>query len=507
MKKIWWLWVAVWLISVPLTAAGPVRPFLKTGNWYPASRSGLNRMLSRFFRAIPERNYSRRPVALIVPHAGLRYSGMCAATAFSRLRGWKIDRVILLGVAHRAPLSGACVSSFSADSTPLGRIPVDRAVVRRLGKLPGFQVNNRIMTYEHSIENELPFLQTVLKGQNFSIVPILFGSVSRTQLNWYAKTLNRYVTPRTVVIASSDLTHYGANYGYVPFRDRVPERLKKLDMGFLKLAMRLDVDGLIRYRKRTGITACGFVPISVMMEMLKGKAVSPRLVDYYQSGKLSGDYSLSVSYGAVVFENEKKEREERKMDGKRAGLRQISHENRVRLLKLARETLEVYTRSGQRFQVDLKKYPGELLVRRSVFVTLNKGGNLRGCIGNLGEGEPLPISVRDYTINAAAHDPRFPPVRHSEVKDIDIEISVMTPFHEIPDYHRIRLGVDGVIIQKGFYRAVFLPQVATETGWNLDEFLSHLCLKAGLPGDAYRKPGMSFSVFQAEVFSEGSELK
>ncbi|NOY22670.1 MAG: AmmeMemoRadiSam system protein B [Acidobacteria bacterium] len=507
MKRTLFFCLAVWLVSVSVLAGGKVRPFLQTGNWYPGNRSALSELMNELFAGAAKSGTKHRPLALIVPHAGLRYSGRCTAEGFSLLKGWKIDRVIILGVAHRAALSGACVSDFAADRTPLGDIPVDTRITSALGKLPGFQVNDRIVVYEHSIENELPFLQHVLKGRKFKIVPVLFGSVSRGKLKEFARELNRYVTETTVVVVSSDLTHYGENYGYVPFSDHIPERLKKLDMGFLKLAMKLDVNGLFRYRRKTGITACGFVPISVLMEMMKGKHVSAKLVDYYRSGDENGDYSLSVSYGAVVFERKKAKGEDKKMNEHAAVPRHISHENRVLLLKLARKALEAYTSSGKRLDVDLKNYPKELLVRRSVFVTLNKNGNLRGCIGNLGEGDLLPISVRDYTVNAAASDPRFRPVQHGEVKDIDIEISVMTPFHEIPDYHRIRLGIDGVIISKGFYRAVFLPQVATETGWNLDQFLSHLCVKAGLPADAYKEPGMTFSVFQAEVFSEGSELK
>ena len=507
MKKTLFFCLAVWLVSVSIAAGEKVRPFLKTGNWYPSGRPALSAMMNDLFTGLLDATSSRRPRALVVPHAGFSYSGRCAATAFSRLKGWEIDRVIILGVAHRAAFSGACVSTFTAAGTPLGDIPVDTRITTALGKLPGFQVNNRTMVYEHSIENELPFLQHVLADRKFSIVPVLFGSVNRTQMKVFARELNRYVTETTLIVASSDLTHYGKQFGYVPFSKQIPERLKKLDMGFLDRVMKLDVDGLVRYKAKTGITACGFIPISILMEMMKKEPVSTTLTDYCRSGDQSGDYSMSVSYGAVVFEGRKRKGEDKNMDEQAAVHRDISHENRILLLKLARQTLEAHTQSNRKLDIDLKSYPKELLMRRSVFVTLNKNGNLRGCIGNLGEGDPLPVSVRDYTINAGAGDPRFQPVQHSEVKDIDIEISVMTPFHEITDYKRIRLGIDGVIIQKGFYRAVFLPQVATETGWNLDEFLSHLCTKAGLKADAYRKPGMTFSVFQAEVFSEGSELK
>jgi len=109
---------------VPFSIAGDegVRPFLQTGNWYPASRSALSEMMNELFSGVPEAGAKHRPRALIVPHAGLRYSGRCAASAFSLLKGWKIDRVIVLGVAHRAVLFGACVSDFRFDRTPLGDI-------------------------------------------------------------------------------------------------------------------------------------------------------------------------------------------------------------------------------------------------------------------------------------------------------------------------------------------------------------------------------------------------
>ena len=115
---------------------------------------------------------------------------------------------------------------------------------------------------------------------------------------------------------------------------------------------------------------------------------------------------------------------------------------------------------------------------------------------------PLALSVRDYAINAATRDPRFSPVKPDEVDDLHIEISVMTPMREIPSYKLVRLGTDGVVIRKNGHGAVYLPQVATETGWNLDQFMTSLCRKAGLPGDAYTGPGMTIYVFQAQVFQE-----
>jgi AmmeMemoRadiSam system protein A len=122
--------------------------------------------------------------------------------------------------------------------------------------------------------------------------------------------------------------------------------------------------------------------------------------------------------------------------------------------------------------------------------------------------EPLYLGVQGNAIKSAVRDPRFSPVKKAELKDIDIEISVMTPLQPIEDYRKIRLGTDGVIIKKGYYQAVYLPQVATETGWNLDQFLGSLCQKAGLPSNSYLPAQnkddekMEFLIFQAQVFAE-----
>ena len=151
-----------------------------------------------------------------------------------------------------------------------------------------------------------------------------------------------------------------------------------------------------------------------------------------------------------------------------------------------------------------KKYSlsKNLEVVTGVFVTLKKKGHLRGCIGSIIGREPLYLGVRNNAVNSAVKDYRFPNVRETELKDIDIEISVMTPLQPLDDYKKIRLGTDGVIIKKGHYQAVYLPQVATETGWNIDQFLGHLCQKAGLPPNSYTEAGMEFYIFQAQVFGE-----
>ncbi|MCM8821177.1 MAG: AmmeMemoRadiSam system protein A [Candidatus Omnitrophica bacterium] len=172
-----------------------------------------------------------------------------------------------------------------------------------------------------------------------------------------------------------------------------------------------------------------------------------------------------------------------------------------KLLRIARETLEYYL-SGKELPVILYDDP-ILQERRGVFVTLKKKGELRGCIGYIEGVKPLAMAVRDMAIQSATGDPRFPPVNYKELKDIDIEISVLTPLKKVKDAEEIVMGKDGVIIKKGYRQGVFLPQVAEETGWTKEEFLGNLCMyKAGLPPDAWKDKDTEIYTFQAEVFSE-----
>jgi len=134
------------------------------------------------------------------------------------------------------------------------------------------------------------------------------------------------------------------------------------------------------------------------------------------------------------------------------------------------------------------------------FVTLNKKGQLRGCIGHIIGDRPLINTVAEMARAAALQDPRFPPVRPSELPDIEFEISVLTPIRTIDDIEEIKVGRDGIIITRGMNRGLLLPQVATEYGWDRTTFLEHTCVKAGLPRNAWKDEGTVIEMFSAEVF-------
>ncbi|MCP4153071.1 MAG: AmmeMemoRadiSam system protein B [bacterium] len=484
------------------TKNSKTRDYLTSVNWYPRDKGKLNDMVEQFFSKATTKPVPGRIVGIISPHAGLAYSGLCAANAYKQLlnpsAGDHIKRVILLGVSHRGGFYGAAVSSFDFNSTPLGKIPVDTATTKKLAKEKFFRLDDAALQNEHSLETQLPFLQKVFKNKNIRIVPILLGHLERKDFKSMAAIIKKYIDDKTLVVASTDFTHYGNNFRYAPFKTDIKSNLTNLDMGMAACIKRFDLDGYFDFKKRTGITMCGFTPVGVLMELFS-KNHTALLTDYYKSGDREGNYSHSVSYASFVLCKQK--------GGKKnmVSSLNLNKEEQKTLLTLARDTIEHFLENGKepndiesnyKITKNLKQVTG-------VFVTLNKGGHLRGCIGSIIGQDPLFEGVIDNAINAATKDPRFHKVKKKELKDIDIDISVMTPLQDLDDYKKIRLGIDGVIIKKGYHQSVYLPQVATETGWNLDQFLGQLCVKAGLPSNSYKSSDdMEFLIFQAQVFSE-----
>jgi hypothetical protein len=208
-----------------------------------------------------------------------------------------------------------------------------------------------------------------------------------------------------------------------------------------------------------------------------------------------------VSYASIVFT---RDIEPPDIIGDNRGL---NNDEKQALLEVARDTLECCVK-GQKPELKSGEYTlsQTLKKKRGVFVTLNKNGNLRGCIGHIQPREQLFDAVIDNTINSSMNDGRFKPVSEDELSDIEIDISVLSPIKKISGADKFITGKHGIIIRLGNMSAVFLPQVATEQGWDREETLAHLCNKAGLPSYAWKDEEMEFFVFTAEVFHEDKSL-
>lgn len=177
----------------------------------------------------------------------------------------------------------------------------------------------------------------------------------------------------------------------------------------------------------------------------------------------------------------------------------LSETQKKRLLEIARQSIENYITKGEKTK--FSEADVELIKKKGAFVTIKKGGDLRGCIGHIVADSPLYQTIADMAVEAAFGDPRFPSLLQKELKEVEIEISALSEVEKTEDVGKIEVGKHGILIRKGINSGLLLPQVATEYGWNREEFLEHTCLKAGLPKDAWRGRADIY-IFSAEVFGE-----
>jgi len=472
-----------------------VREPAVAGLFYPKNPAELSQMIDRLLAAAPA-----EPVgdlkAIVCPHAGYEFSGPVAAYAYKNLIGRHYDTVIILGPSHYALFDGASVSAADAWRTPLGLVPVSpkaRALAKispclsepccpvqrppwwpqasKLAPEPGKDTPD---TWEHSIEVEVPFLQKVLT--NFSILPVVFGQVDPAQV---AKAVATQLDGQTLIVVSSDLSHY---YPY--------DEAKALDSRCVQAMCNLDIGAMESQE------ACGKLSILTLLYLARQNGWQACLLDYRNSGDTSGDKSHGVvGYSAIAFYAPTQEN--------------YAVPERNLLLDLARRTLTcVVTNPGlSGFEVNAKDLPSKLSETRACFVTLTENGELRGCIGHIMPQEPLYQAVVDNARNAALRDPRFLPVQPGETGKIKIEISVLTvpkplSFTSPEDLlAKLQPGQDGVVLELGDRGATYLPQVWEQLPDKV-EFLNHLSEKAGgAPGD-WRKPGTEVLIYHVEAFKE-----
>jgi AmmeMemoRadiSam system protein B/AmmeMemoRadiSam system protein A len=476
-------------------AGQEIRPAAVAGQFYPGSAAKLRKAIENYLAdALP--GSGGAPLALIAPHAGYIYSGQICADAYNQARQQPYDTVVILGTNHTAPRFGKIgLYPGAGFQTPLGIARVNTALVAELlAASPDCVRDAAVHTREHSVEVQVPFIQ-VLYPQA-TIVPAVVGQADISLCSRFGETLARLVKGRRVlIVASTDLSHYPSYEEAVRIDGETLAAIRSMDptavQRSLSACLKRRVDNL-----HTG--ACGEGPILVAMFAAKALgAQGARVVSYANSGDAAiGEPQRVVGYGAVAFLAQKTAPE---VQGPAKQGTDLTPEDRKALLSLARKTITWYL-DTQTVPLARRLSPAAQ-GRRGVFVTLKKRGQLRGCIGRIVPDAPLPRLVGAMALQSALHDPRFPSVSADEMKDIEVELSVLSPIRSVSGPQDIVVGRDGVILQKGGRSAVFLPQVATEQGWTRDEMLDHLALKAGLAPGAWRS-GTSFSTFQAVVFSE-----
>ena len=274
------------------------------GTWYAGTAALLRRQVDELLAQAGEPWHGGPLAGIVVPHAGYQYSGATAARAYRSVAGGGYRRIVLLAPSHYLRYRGAAVLDVDAFLTPLGEVMVDRAALDTLAADPLVAADHRPFEQEHSLEIQLPLLQRVLPDT--AVVPLLLSDLSVEEAQRFAGLLRRLAGPQSLFVVSSDFTHYGERFDYLPFPptgpDSVRAHLRELDMGAIERVLAGDLLGFRRYVAETGATICGQMPIAAFLAWAAdGAALPGTLLGYTTSLDLTGDFEHSVSYAALAF--------------------------------------------------------------------------------------------------------------------------------------------------------------------------------------------------------------
>ena len=428
------------------------------GAFYPADENNLKVMVNSLLYRSGNRPVSGRLIAIISPHAGYEFSGSTAAYAYRHLSELNINTVILIGPSHYATFNGASVYAKGSMKTPLGKIKIDEKIANSLLNEKAFvSFYPGAFDKEHSLEVQLPFLQQTLK--DFKIVPILIGSPAQETFDHLTEKLAEVLgkNEKAIIVASTDLSHY---HDY--------DTAVKMDKKIIDAVERMSIEDVERYLMTGEGEMCGGYPVIFTMAVAKRLgATNGVLYRYANSGDITNDKSRVVGYAAMGLYKSA-----------------LSKEEKVELLLLAKNTIDNYVLHGKVSEVDVKN--PRLKANGATFVTIRKNGGLRGCIGNIQPVMPLYRSVISNAVSSCSKDPRFPPMNREDLKDTEVEISVLSPLEPLGDVKNIEIGRHGLFLVKGQNSGLLLPQVADENKWDRNIFLEQLSIKAGLPKDAWK---------------------
>jgi AmmeMemoRadiSam system protein B/AmmeMemoRadiSam system protein A len=459
------------------------------GSWYPGDPAELRALIGRQFQESQERTgTSLLPKALgfVVPHAGLLYSGVVAASVYRCLGAQSPSTVILAGFSHSREVHGIAIPQINAYRTPLGEIEVSDAICARLAVRAPFHWAPEAALCDHSVEIQLPLLRDAVPSA--VVVPLYVGQLTARERREAALVLRDLVMEGAVIVASSDFTHYGQAFGYLPFPvdDEVGDNLRRLDFELIEAAGSLEPDIFLESLCNSRSTVCGGAPITLLLAAVRehGGECFQQVLDYQTSGEITRDYHHSVSYAALGY-----------FPADSFGLDEASQEE---LLEIADGTLARLESTGAR-EHPIPHASGRSLSRRSsVFVTLFAKERLRGCIGCRDASKSLVEAVPEMTLSAAVADPRFRAIGKGDFVD-ELRITILTPLRRVRHPDEIDLSRHGVYVEAGPQRGLLLPGLAREYGWTRDDLVRMLARKAGF-ADGRLPEGARLSVFCGQSF-------
>ncbi len=423
--------------------------------------------------------------AIIVPHAGYVFSAPVAALSYKTLHK-KYKNIFLIGSSHYANFDGASIYNIGSYKTPLGKIKMSQNIISLLMKNPPFSYQKEAHSKEHTLEVQLPFLQTIY-GDELSIVPIIIGTQNMQSLIKISKLLKPYFDDEdNLFVISTDLSHYPL------YEDANRVDAKTLN-AIVQNSPQKFIDAVIQNEKSLtkGLltSACGWNSILILLNMTKEESYKYEILGYKNSGDTKyGDKEKVVGYGAIRVYKETQEFS-------------LNSKEKKELLEIAKLALYEATLHDKKLILNEDTLSPKLRKNLGAFVTLNRAGKLRGCIGRFEPNQPLYEVVIDMAIAASRYDNRFSPVSKEELQEIDLEISVLTPRVEIESLDEIVIGKHGIYIQKGALNGTYLPNVATQMNWNAKEFVQDCAInKAGIKKDEIKDAKLF--TYEAIVFDD-----
>ncbi len=464
------------------------------GLFYPASAGELTKTIAELYSEVDKTPIDGHPLALIVPHAGYPYSGQVAAKAYKLLEGRQYDTVVILSPSHTVFFKGSSVYDGDGYRTPLGVVETDKDMSEALASIhPSIDLGRRghatgSTRGEHALEVQLPFLQVVLGS--FKLVAVVMGDQETDTVRPLGEALAAVLKDtNSLMIASSDLSHFH------------PEKeARRLDQAVQKAVEKFDSDGLLETLESGKGEACGGSPMAaVMIAARRLGAAGVKPLGYATSGEITGDFDSVVGYLSAAIVTSKEPPAKTHVIGSlsaRDKTEGLTEDDKAALHKIAHDAISAKLDGVEYEPPQLEN----LQEKRGAFVTLTSDGHLRGCIGQIMARLPLYEAVAEMAVAAAFEDPRFSAVTDEDFKSIDIELSVLSPLKRVYELETIKVGRDGLMIKMDMHSGLLLPQVASEHGWSITEFLQQTCLKAGLPKSSYRDRQAEVYRFSADVF-------
>lgn len=438
-----------------------IRPAAAAGSFYTNGKLELTAQLD-YFEENNIKDYDYKTRAVIVPHAGYIYSGQLASNGFQYLDK-NVKNIFIIAPPHYVSVRDAALSSFKWWSTPLGDIEVNQEINKELTEIFGCSFHDEAFLDEHSAEVQVPFIQKYIP--HAKIIPILVSKREKIEriIDYY------WPDPENAFIISSDLSHFHNSARAREIDNSTAEIIEGKNIGPL-IKEYLDQEEKVEIEdKITADRACGAIGVSALVNFVHEKGYSLIRIGMINSGDITGDNSRVVGYGSwILYEG-----------AKNAFIKKYFSEFVINTCKKS-------ILAGLHNEIPLcEKTPAVFSQLGACFVTLERKGVLRGCIGSIIAHRSLADDLIKNAQSSAFADPRFQPVRQDELEDLSINVSILSDPEEIEFVNesdlltQIKPFVDGIIIKERSYQAVYLPSVWEQLP-DKKLFLNSLKVKAGL---------------------------